>query len=92
MLAEAEAEAEIAADWYEAQRPGLGKEFMVALVHVLDLLAEGPERYARLVSYPEYRSARLRRFPFAVVSSIQGDEVEVGAVSHGHRMPGYWLR
>jgi hypothetical protein len=30
------------------------------------------------------------RFPFSLVYRMRGDEVEVLAVAHGKRRPGYW--
>jgi plasmid stabilization system protein ParE len=92
VLPEAEREAEAAADWYEQRRPGLGIEFVAELVAVLDGLVESPERHGRLADHPAYRRARLRRFPFSAVFTIHGDEIEVVAVAHGRRFPGYWRR
>jgi hypothetical protein len=30
------------------------------------------------------------RFPFSLVYRMRGDDVEVLAVAHGRRRPGYW--
>jgi plasmid stabilization system protein ParE len=92
VLPEAEREAEAAADWYHQRRPGLGDEFIAELVDVLDALGEGPERHARLGDHPSYRRAKLRRFPFSAIFLIHADEVEVVAIAHGRRLPGYWRR
>jgi len=32
----------------------------------------------------------MRRFPFVVVYRVVGSTVEVVAVAHGRRKPGYW--
>ncbi|MGH9655302.1 MAG: type II toxin-antitoxin system RelE/ParE family toxin [Bryobacteraceae bacterium] len=44
--------------------------------------------------YPEYlfgaRRTILRRFPYLIVFRTIGSDVEVIAVAHGHRRPGYW--
>lgn len=90
--AEAEAESEVAADWYEARTPGLGASFMSSLVKTLDAIAEAPELYARLRIAPAYRRAPMWRFPYSVIFSLEGNMIEVVAVAHGRRQPGYWLR
>jgi hypothetical protein len=33
----------------------------------------------------------LRRFPFVVFYSIDGASIDVYAVAHAKRRPGYWL-
>jgi hypothetical protein len=32
----------------------------------------------------------LKRFPFGVIYSVEGQDVIVIAVAHLHRKPGYW--
>jgi hypothetical protein len=44
---QAQADAEEAAVWYEAQRPGLGMEFILELDAALERAAESPVAYAR---------------------------------------------
>ena len=36
------------------------------------------------------RKTHLRRFPFALVYRVGLDEIQVLAVAHLHRRPGYW--
>ena len=60
----AEAEAEQAAAWYEAQQPGLGIELLLELDAAIERAAETPLGYAPL--FREARRVLLRRFPFAV--------------------------
>lgn len=36
------------------------------------------------------RKALLRRFPFALIYRAGADEIQVVAVAHLHRRPGYW--
>jgi plasmid stabilization system protein ParE len=90
LVREAVAEAEHAAAWYELRRSGLGADFVAELAAVLDGLTERPLRHPPSASDPTYRCARLRRFPFSVFFSVQATTVEVVAIAHARRRPGYW--
>jgi plasmid stabilization system protein ParE len=86
------AEVQAAAEWYEAERPGLGSRFLNELKARLLALAESPEAYAPWKIDPRFRVGSLRRFPYAVFFRIEGDVVRVFAVAHTRRRPGYWSR
>jgi hypothetical protein len=47
--------------WYEAQRPGLGHEFLAAAQALIDAVTEHPHRYPVIIR--NTRRALLRRFP-----------------------------
>ena len=74
--------------WYEADRAGLGAEF----------LAEVERATRRIVSFPEHGSPYLAgtrrivlgRFPYSVVYWPDADDLLVVAVAHSRRKPGYW--
>jgi plasmid stabilization system protein ParE len=59
----------------------------------LDVAIERIEEAPR--QWPPYldttRRYLLRRFPFFVVFREVADRVEILAVAHGRRRPGYWL-
>ena len=40
---------------------------------------------------PPVRRALVPGFPYALVFVVGEDAIEVLAVAHQHRMPGYWL-
>jgi plasmid stabilization system protein ParE len=84
----AQAEAEQAAEWYEAQQPGLGIEFVLELDAAIERVAETPLAYAKL--YQEARRVLVRRFPFAVYFIHERDVVEVFAVLHQQRAESWW--
>ncbi|MBK7534267.1 MAG: type II toxin-antitoxin system RelE/ParE family toxin [Myxococcales bacterium] len=92
VLAQAEADATAAAEWYESRSPGLGARFLAAVVATLERVADGPAQYMRFSRALKHRRANVQRFPYAVVFSVEGDEIEVVAVAHGRRRPGYWVR
>lgn len=76
------AEKDIAAirDWYDAKRPGLGNEFLVAASRTLLRLEQSPEHFP--LYYKEFRRALTARFPYKVFFTIQGDLVIVFRVLH----------
>jgi len=86
----AQREFDKAADWYDEQRAGLGREFIEEVDRVLDNIRQSPDRHA--VVYAEVREALVRRFPFAVYYRIEPDQVVVLAVIHTSRDPAIWQR
>ena len=85
---EALADVAEAFSWYQAQRPGLGWEFVGELEATLSLLQRmpqaGPEVHRAL------RRALLRRFPYAVYYALSPDRLQVRAVLHMRRHPRRW--
>ena len=81
-------EAEEAYDWYAARNPAAAHGFREELRRAVEAVAENPG------TWPRYRNRARRyvfpRFPFNLVYVLRGDEVEVVAVAHGRRRPGYW--
>ncbi len=76
------------AGFYEAQATGLGFDFFQEVERILRILEDNPE--VASVFDPPYRRYLCRRFPFAVVYRIVGEEVRALAVMHQRRRPGYW--
>jgi plasmid stabilization system protein ParE len=89
---EALAEIERAVDWYNGQRAGLGAELADEIAGVLVAIAEAPASFARDPHVADARRALLARFPYAVVFSIEGDDLLVAALAHGKRRPAYYVR
>jgi plasmid stabilization system protein ParE len=81
-------EAESAYDWYAARNPTVAHAFREELAHAVGAVTNNP------LTWPRYgrrgRRYVLPRFPFSLVYQIRGDEVEILAVAHGRRRPGYW--
>ena len=74
--------------WYEAQRRGLGDEFLVAVERKLAQIESNP------MQFPVVRNATRRaivlRFPFSVFYVFDGVLVSVLAVMHHARAPTRW--
>jgi plasmid stabilization system protein ParE len=86
--AEAEAEIDEAAGWYEARSAGLGLEFLRAVDAVLSAIRRSPDQFP--VVHREARRAVLRRFPYSVLFSATETEVTVHAAFHFRRDPTDW--
>lgn len=80
---EAELDLLVAAGWYEAQRSGLGAEFIEDLSLLVASLADNALLYADFLE--GVRRVFARRFPFAVYFQIIGDEVVVISILHMRR-------
>ena len=86
----AAADLEEAALWYEAQRPGLGREFLDAAEAAVKQVMATPRGFA--VAYKDRRRVLLARFPYSIVYRLIDDDVVVIAVVHAKRNPRVWRR
>jgi plasmid stabilization system protein ParE len=84
----AEAEADEAAAWYEAEQPGLGIEFLLELDVAIERAAETPLAYAQVLM--DARRVLTRRFPFAVYFLYEREVVEIFAILHQLRAGSLW--
>jgi toxin ParE1/3/4 len=91
ILPEAEEELTEAARWYEARRPGLGVELVMMLERAVDEIREAPEASPLWQPGRPYRKFVMRRFPYVVMFTVDDDSVEVVAIAHAKRRPGYWM-
>ena len=87
----AAADIDDAYQWYEAQRPGLGEEFLAALSVTRDRLLEDPEAYP-VLQRATRRALIPKRFPYALFYRIYGDTIVVVACMHAKRDPRRWQR
>lgn len=86
---EAIAEARAAREWYEAQNAEAAEAFMHELDVAIERIEEAPRQWPSYLD--DTRRYLLRRFPFIVVFRAVNDHVQILAVAHGRRRPGYWL-
>jgi len=85
---EAIEEARGAARWYRERNAAAAEAFLAELERALIRIVEAPERWPVVAA--ERRRFVLRRFPFSIVYRVKSGHVEVLAVAHGRRRPGYW--
>jgi len=81
-------EAQAARRWYAERDPRAAERFMLALDDALVGIAGAPG------AWPPFgtgtRRVVLRRFPYQVIFRAISDGLEVVAVMHERRRPGYW--
>jgi plasmid stabilization system protein ParE len=81
-------EAEAAMAWYGKRSGAAAQAFLNELDRTIKELSLRPERY-QLYEF-NIRRAVLRRFPYLVVFREGTERIEIIAVAHGRRRPGYW--
>ena len=83
-------EYEAAIDWYFERSPIATQKFAAEVNRAIQSIAVNPQRW------PPYligtRRFFLRHFLFMIVYREQPSIVQIIAVAHGHRRPGYWKR
>ncbi|MBI4870923.1 MAG: type II toxin-antitoxin system RelE/ParE family toxin [Candidatus Riflebacteria bacterium] len=85
---EAVEEAVAATDWYRERSPASALAFAAELERAVEAIFQAPENWSQhLLST---RRFLLRRFPFAVVYRMGPRGIEIIAVAHAKRRPGYW--
>ena len=89
---EALTDIEAAADWYEEQQPGLGKDLAHTIRQAINRLTANP-----LIHRLRERRRNVRwflpdRFPYRICYRVQGDLITVFAVIHAARHDRHWKR
>jgi hypothetical protein len=62
--------------------------FVAEVDQAIGLIAESPRRWPN--GLHGTRKFVLQRFPFAIVYREREAGIQVLAIAHGHRRPGYW--
>jgi len=81
-------EAAAARQWYDDRSAKAATAFDAELDRGVASLRESPLRWPP--DPQDVRRLLLKRFPIALVYRIKLDEIQVLAVAHLHRRPGYW--
>ena len=85
---EAIAEARAAAEWYREKSDSAANAFLAEIDHAVEKISESPGMWS-----PYFRGTRrfvLLRFPFCVVYREVFESIQIVAVAHAKRRPGYW--
>jgi plasmid stabilization system protein ParE len=85
---EALAEAQAAIAWYRERSVLAANAFITELGKAVDAVYDAPQRWPLYLG--ETRRFPLRRFPFWVIYREKPQAIEVLAVAHARRRPGYW--
>lgn len=78
-----------AIDWYFSRNEIVASRFVLQVERAIRLIAEAPGRWPRYSG--DIRKFVTRRFPFLVIYREHTDVIQVLAVAHSHRRPGYWM-
>jgi toxin ParE1/3/4 len=76
---------EIAFSWYEAQRYGLGFEFLDCVEASIATIIEMPRLFTE--HHKIFRRALIRRFPFAIFYTIEREEIVIHAIFDNRQDP-----
>ena len=77
-----------AADFYDAEHPGLGGAFLGAAERAFEQIQAFPE--SPPISPVPVRIKVLSAFPFSVIYWVTDEVIIVLAVAHHRRRPEYW--
>ena len=83
-------DARAAMRWYARRSPGVALRFMNELDRAIEQIDVAPGRWP--VYLHGTRVYRLRRFPYLIVYHELDAAIQVVAVAHDKRRPGYWRR
>jgi hypothetical protein len=85
---QAECELAESIDFYNGRLSGLGGDLFALVKLACRQIQSDPLR--RPLRLDGTRQVKLPRFPYAVVYRDQPERIEIVAVAHGARRPGYW--
>ena len=76
---------ELAFEWYEKQKRGLGFDFLYCVEDSLKSILSFPEMYEK--AYSNFRRCVIRRFPFSVFYTIEEDEIVIHSIFYNRQDP-----
>jgi plasmid stabilization system protein ParE len=85
---DAQGEFDLAIEWYERERPGLGETFAFRVKEVFERISKVPKIHGRV--FRNVRGALVRQFPYAVYYRVESHAIEVLSVFHTKRHPREW--
>jgi plasmid stabilization system protein ParE len=77
-------------DWYAQRSHGAAIGFASALDRALERVLADPGRFGQ--TYANCQYCKLHRYPYCVIYRRVEGGIEVVAVAHAKRRPGYWRR
>jgi len=86
----AEQELRAAYLWYLERNGIVAEALQLEIDHAMAVISESPNRWPRLTE--SERHYVLPRFPFSLVYRVEPQFVEVIAIAHQKRKPGYWSK
>jgi plasmid stabilization system protein ParE len=77
-------------EWYLKRSRSAAQGFLDELHRTLERIAANPDGFA--IYQHGVRACAMQRFPYLVVYRSTETHIEIVAVPHAHRRPGYWKR
>ena len=74
--------------YYDLQQNGLGRRMLDSLIEGLNRVKAHPKMYRKISG--NWRQCRIPRFPFGLIYRVRNRRIEIVAVMHLNRKPGYW--
>lgn len=74
--------------WYQVRNLKAERAFLTELRRAILNVREAPERWPRFAHGT--RRYVLQQFPFSLIYRVKGQSVQVIALAHDKRKPGYW--
>jgi toxin ParE1/3/4 len=87
---EASEEVEEHRAWYRERSETAESAFLRELDHAVEMVSDAPHRWPRYIAGT--RRYVFPTFPFSFVYFVENDVVNVVAIAHGNRRPGYWRK
>lgn len=85
---DAESEMIEAAEYYESRQSDLGKRFLESVRSLINQIRINPRIFKTLLK--NIRLAKTSIFPYGIIYREKDDYLEIIAVMHLKRKPGYW--
>lgn len=89
-LDQAEKELGSGIEYYQAQKLGLGIQFLKEVQSTIERIKLYPEAWQPLSK--RTRRCQTKRFPYAIIYQVRNNEILVVAIANLHRSPDYWLK
>jgi toxin ParE1/3/4 len=75
--------------YYEEAQAGLGRRYHDAFLAAVSTAVDAPHRFA-VVHAPDIRRTHFKVFHFDIIYREINGSIQVLAVAHHRRQPGYW--
>jgi len=85
---EAAAEFKEAFRWYFERSTAIAAEFADEVIRAVENIAEAPHRWPAQIAGT--RKFVMHRFPFLIIYREAASGIQILAVAHAKRRPGYW--
>ncbi len=76
--------------YYQQQEEKLGRRFFAAVGTAIESIQLNPKIYRNFDA--DCRKCRVLKFPYGVIFREKGEKIQIIAIMHLHRRPGYWKK